>query len=83
MLNINRSRNKESFPQFDSEQLANIINHDIKNIPLYNMCMATHNYDVMIIENVMKAIELQHNTDRFGHTRLLSPCALVPMCALT
>lgn len=66
MLNFNTSKNRESFSHFDSEQLANIINHDIKNIPLYNMCMATHNYDVMIIENVMNAIEFQHNIDHFA-----------------
>ena len=66
MLNFNTSKNRESFPQFDSEQLANIINHDIKNIPLDNMGMATHNYDVMFIENVMNAIELQADIDRFA-----------------
>ena len=65
MLNIN-TKNKESFPLFDSEQLANIINHDIKNIPFYNMCLATHNYDVMFVENVMNAIELQADIDRFA-----------------
>ena len=66
MLNFNSKYNKESFPLFDSEQLANIINHDIKNIPINNMCVATHNYDVMFIENVMNAIELQADIDRFA-----------------
>lgn len=66
MLNFNSNYNKESFPLFDSEQLANIINHDIKNIPINNMCVATHNYDVMFIENVMNAIELQADIDRFA-----------------
>ena len=65
MLNIN-TKNKESFPLFDSEQLANIINHDIKNIPINNMCVATHNYDIMFVENVMNAIELQADIDRFA-----------------
>ena len=66
MLKINTNHNKESFPLFDSEQLANIINHDIKNIPINNMCVATHNYDVMFLENVMNAIELQADIDRFA-----------------
>lgn len=66
MLNFNSKYNKESFPLFDSEQLANIINHDIKNIPINNMCVATHNYDLMFIENIMNAIELQADIDRFA-----------------
>lgn len=65
MLKIN-SNNTKSFPLFDSDQLANIINHDIMNIPFNQMCMATHNYDLIFIESVMKAIELQADIDRFA-----------------
>lgn len=72
MLKINTNYNKESFPLFDSEQLANIINHDIKNIPFNQMCMATHNYDLMFIESVMKAIVLQADIDRFA--KILKTC---------
>ena len=57
---------KEFFPQFDSEKLAYIINHDIKSIPIDTMCIATHNYDVMFIESVMNAIEFQADIDRFA-----------------
>lgn len=72
MLKFNSNYDKESFPLFDSEQLANTINHDIKNIPIYNMCLATHNYDVMFIENVMNSIEIQANIDRFA--KVLKTC---------
>ena len=57
---------KEFISQFDSEKLAYIINHDIKSIPIDTMCVATHNYDVIFIESVMNAIELQADIDRFA-----------------
>ena len=66
MLNRNSVINKESFALFDSTQLADTINHDIENIPIAHMCLATHNYDIMFIENVLNAIELQADIDRFA-----------------
>ena len=66
MLNSNYTINKRSFTLFDSAQLADIINHDIKNIPIHQMCLATHNYDIMYIEKVLNAIELQADIDRFA-----------------
>ena len=66
MLNRKSVINKESFALFDSAQLADIINHDIKNIPIHQMCLATHNYDIMYIEKVSNAIELQADIDRFA-----------------
>lgn len=60
------SYKKEFFSQFDSEKLAYIINHDIKSIPIDTMCIATHNYDVMFIESVMKNIKLQADIKRFA-----------------
>lgn len=66
MLRNNTIINKESFTPFDSTQLANTINHDRKSIPLDNMCLATHNYDLMFIENVLNAIEVQADIDCFA-----------------
>ena len=66
MLTSNYRINKESFTLFDSEQLADTINHDIENIPIGHMCLATHNYDIMFIEKVLDAIELQADIDRFA-----------------
>ena len=65
MLRNNTIINKESFTPFDSTRLADTINHDLKSIPLDQMCMATHNYDIMFIEKVLNAIELQADIDRF------------------
>ncbi len=66
MLRNNTIINKESFTPFDSTRLADTINHDLKSIPLDQMCMATHNYDIMFIENVLNAIELQADIDNFA-----------------
>ena len=65
MLNRKSVINKESFALFDSAQLADTINHDIENIPIAHLCLATHNYDIMFIEKVLNAIELQADIDRF------------------
>ena len=59
MLTNNYKINKESLALFDSARLADTVNHDIENIPIANMCLATHNYDIMFIEDVLNAIELQ------------------------
>lgn len=66
MLNRKSVINKESFALFDSAQLADTINHDIENIPIAHLCLATHNYDIMFIEKVLNAIELQADIDRFA-----------------
>ena len=66
MLNKKSVINKESFALFDSAQLADTINHDIENIPIAHLCLATHNYDIMFIEKVLNAIELQADIDRFA-----------------
>ena len=66
MLNNNSIVYKESFTLFDSAQLADTINHDIENIPITHMCLATHNYDIMFIEKVLNEIELQADIDRFA-----------------
>jgi len=66
MLTNSYKINKESFTLFDSAQLADTINHDIENIPIAHMCLATHNYDIMFIEKVLNAIELQADIDRFA-----------------
>lgn len=66
MLTSNYKINKESFALFDSSQLADTINHDIENIPIAHLCLATHNYDIMFIENVLNAIEIQADIDRFA-----------------
>ena len=65
MLNNNYKINKDPLALFDSTQLADTVNHDIENIPIAHMCMATHNYDIMFLENVLNAIELQADIDRF------------------
>lgn len=66
MLTNNYKINKESLALFDSARLADTVNHDIENIPIANMCLATHNYDIMFIEDVLNAIELQADIDRFA-----------------
>jgi len=66
MLTNNYRINKESLALFDSARLADTVNHDIENIPIANMCLATHNYDIMFIEDVLNAIELQADIDRFA-----------------
>ena len=66
MLNNKSIINTESFTLFDSAQLADTINHDIENIPIAHLCLATHNYDIMFIEKVLNAIELQADIDRFA-----------------
>ena len=66
MLNRNSIINTESFALFDSVQLADTINHDIEKIPIAHLCLATHNYDLMFIEEVLNAIELQADIDRFA-----------------
>ncbi len=66
MLTGNYTFNKESFTLFDSEQLADTINHDIKKMPIAQMCLVTHNYDILFIEKVLDAIELQADIDRFA-----------------
>ena len=66
MLNRKSVINKESFALFDSAQLADTINHDIENILIAHLCLATHNYDIMFIEKVLNAIELQADIDRFA-----------------
>ena len=66
MLTSNYRINKGSLALFDSAQLADTINHDIENIPVGNMCLATHNYDIMFIEKVLDAIEIQADIDRFA-----------------
>ena len=66
MLNKKSVINKESFALFDSAQLADTINHDIENIPIAHLCLATHNYDIMFIKKVLNAIELQADIDRFA-----------------
>lgn len=66
MLNYDYKINKVSIALFDSAQLADTINNDIENIPITNMLLATHNYDIMFIEEVLNAIELQADIDRFA-----------------
>ena len=66
MLTNNYKINKESLALFDSARLADTVNHDIENIPIANMCLATHNYDIMFIEKVLNAIELQADIDYFA-----------------
>ena len=66
MLTNNYKINKAPFTLFDSAQLADTINYDIENIPINHMCLATHNYDIMFIEDVLNAIELQADIDRFA-----------------
>lgn len=66
MLRRNSIVNTESFALFDSAQLADTINYDIENIPINHMCLATHNYDIMFIEKVLNAIELQADIDHFA-----------------
>jgi len=66
MLNNKSIINTESFTLFDSAQLADTINNDIENIPIAHLCLATHNYDIMFIEKVLNAIELQADIDRFA-----------------
>lgn len=64
--------NKAPFTLFDSAQLADTINNNIENIPIDYMCLATHNYDIMFIEKVLNAIELQADIDYFA--RILKTC---------
>ena len=66
MLTSNYRINKGSLALFDSAQLADTINNDIDNIPIDYMCFATHNYDIMFIEKVLDAIEIQADIDRFA-----------------
>ena len=66
MLKYKSIINKAPFTLFDSAQLADTINNNIENIPIDYMCLATHNYDIMFIEKVLNAIELQADIDYFA-----------------